>query len=154
MYDNAMEPLMPTIDMGRGQLSLALEAERLLGVRYRSIVCRPEQAGDGAALVSCSYVMDNDLRRIAELPPLTSAFDIRVMDGRITALSFPWLNVSYPGGAPTVGGRFIEWLEREHPAAGERMSRIVGQEWVFILNQETLDDLERLLDEYEASVGT
>lgn len=160
MYDNRMSPNMFAVRLDRDELALALEAERLYGVRYESFACRrdPDPVGVGEAQIICSYLMDNKLRQIDGLPPVESSFAIRVRDGRITYLSFPWLSFSFPGDAPAEGWRFVRWLEAEHPEAGGPMDRgalfrTAGQELILILTLESLDLLAGYLEEYERSVN-
>jgi hypothetical protein len=149
---------MPTVRLGPGKLVLALKAERLYGVRYRSIHCRPSRAG--AFQVICSYQMDNRLRQLKHRSPVESSVALRIRHGRIDYLSFPWLNVGFdPGGSyPSEFGSFVRWLEVEHPDAGGPVDhgdlfRPIGQELVLNLTEESLDLLRTYLDEYERSLG-
>jgi hypothetical protein len=159
MNNNAMYPNMPTVQLDRDELALALEAERLYEVRYESFECRqrdPDRVGVGEAQINCSYLMDNKLRQIDGLPPVKSSFSLRVREGRIDRLSFPWLNVGFPSEQPTEGGRFVRWLEAEHPEAGGpfdrgELFRTMGQELVLILTGESIDLLAGYLEEYEHS---
>jgi hypothetical protein len=159
MYDNAMDPNLWTVRLGRDELALALEAERLYEVRYESSECRqrdPDRVGVGEAQIVCSYLMDNKLRQIHGFPPVESSFRIGVRDNRIHYLSFPWLNVGFPEGTPAEGGRFVRWLEAEHPEAGGpfdrgELLRTEGQEVVHIFTRESLDLLAGYLAEYERS---
>jgi hypothetical protein len=152
MYDNAMDPNLWTVQLDRDELALALEAERLYGVRYESFECRqrdPDRVGVGEAQIVCSYLMDNRLRQIHGFPPVESSFRIGVRDDRIHYLSFPWLNVGFPSGTPAEGGRFVRWLEAEHPEAGGpfdrgELFRTEGQEVVHIFTRESLDLLAGL----------
>jgi hypothetical protein len=137
-----------------------VEAERLYGVRYESFECRwdPDPGSVREAQIICSYLMDNRLRQIAGYPPVESSFVIRVRNDRITYLSFPWLNVSFPSDVPAEGGRFVRWLEAEHPEAGGpfdrgELLRTLGQELILILTRESLDLLAGYLEEYERSVN-
>ena len=156
LLDNALYRNMPALRMNRRQLALALEAERLYGARYRSVACRrePVLGADGGAQILCSYRIDNRLRHIAGYGPKEVSLGIGVHDGRIDYLSFPWLNVSFPGWVPGEGGLFVEWLEAEHPEAGGPMRRgtlfrTLGQELTLILTRKSVDLLKRYLDEYE-----
>jgi hypothetical protein len=160
MSDNAMDPDMPSVRLSRDELALALEAERLYGVRYESFECRPDPdpAAVHHAQIICSYLMENKLRQIQGFPPVESSFRIGLLDDRIDYLSFPWLNVGFgPGGYhPAEGGRFVRWLKAEHPEAGGPMDRgelfrTSGQELILILTPESLDLLASYLKEYERS---
>lgn len=64
--------------------------------RTRSSVARRGQ-------ILCSYRIDNRLRHIAGYGPREASLGIGVHDGRIDYLSFPWLNVSFPGWVPGEG---------------------------------------------------
>jgi hypothetical protein len=162
MSNNAMDPNMGGVRLNRDQLALALEAERLYGARYESFKCRrdPVPVWAGVAQVSCSYLMDNELRQIAGYGPArSSSFGIRIRNGRVDLLSFPWLNIGFsPGGyRPREGARFIEWLEAEHPEAGGpdvrgELFRTQGQELIHVLTPRSLRLLARYLDEYDRSV--
>jgi hypothetical protein len=171
LRDNApsSESTMPIRHMDREELALALEAERLYGVRYDSVQCGPivhptggseaQHPTDGSeAQIECSFVMDNRLRQIRDMPPLETYFHIGVQNDRVTFLSFPWLNVGFPGHVPTEGWAFIEWLQGEHPEVGAPMRDgtlfwTSGQEMNLILTPEALDLLEGYLDEYERAEG-
>ncbi|HJQ72628.1 MAG TPA: hypothetical protein VJ887_04380, partial [Actinomycetota bacterium] len=131
MHDNALWPDMPTVRLNRDELALALEAERLYGVRYGSFECQrivnrdaagvigyPGPVDLGEAQILCSFLMDNRLRQIDGLPPVESSFALGFRGDRIAYLSFPWLNVGFPAGKPAEGARFVEWVEAEHPEAG------------------------------------
>jgi hypothetical protein len=161
MFDNQMEANMPTVPLNRRELALALEAERIYGVRYGPLDCPRvvDPAGPDDAYVVCSCLMDNTLRRIHGLPRVETTFGMRIRDGRIDSLSFPWLNVSFgPGGVhPAEFGGFVHWLEVEHPDAGApfedgELFRTTGQELVLNLTDESLDLLKRYLREYARSV--
>jgi hypothetical protein len=163
MYNSAMDPNMGGVRLNRDHLALALEAERLYQVRYASFECRrdPVRVWDGGdAQVNCSYLMDNKLRQIAGLPPLRSSFGIRIRNGRVDLLGFPWLTIGFnPSGYhPAEGARFVEWLEAEHSEAGrpgvrDELFRTTGQELVHVLTPGSLDLLAQYLDEYERSVN-
>jgi hypothetical protein len=158
MHNNAMLRNMPTVRLDREELALALEAERIYGVRYGSFECRPDPVGWAETQITCSYLMDNRLRQIEGFPPKESSFGIGIRNGRITNLSFPWLNVGFPGEFPAEGARFVQWLESEHPEAGGpfhrgELFRIVGQEVTLILTPESLDLLAGYLEEYERSLS-
>jgi hypothetical protein len=171
MYDNTLYPDMPTVRLDRDELALALEAERLYGVRYESFECRrvidheaarvtgyPGPVDVGEAQILCSFLMDNRLRQIHGFPPVESSFAIGFRNDRIDSLSFPWLNVSFPSEKPAEGARFVRWLEAEHPEAGGIFDRgelfeTVGQELTLILTPESLDFLAGYLEEYERSVS-
>ncbi|MGH2630718.1 MAG: hypothetical protein ACRDHI_09195 [Actinomycetota bacterium] len=158
MNDNAMLRHMPSVRLDPDELALALEAERLYGVRYEQFECRPQPVGWSRARITCSYRMDSRLRQIAGLPPVESSFGIGIRDDRITNLSFPWLNYGFPSNVPAEGWRFVRWLEAEHPEAGAPMERgtlfqTMGQELVLILTRDSIDLLEGYLDEYERSVS-
>jgi hypothetical protein len=159
MYDNRLAPDMGALQLNRKELIMALEAERLLGVRYRSFACR-EEPSPGHVYVVCSYSMDSRLRQIQGSPPVRSSFRLGLRSGRIDYLSFPWLSVSFdPGGFhPSESERFVEWLQIEHPDAGApfedgTLFRTMGQELVLNLTRESLDRLRIYLDEYGRSVG-
>ena len=160
MSNNAMDPNMGGVRLNRDQLALALEAERLYGARYESFKCRrdPVPVWAGVAQVSCSYLMDNKLRQIAGYRPLRSSFGIRIRNGRIDLLGFPWLNIGFnPSGyRPAEAVRFMEWLEAEHPEAGRpgdrgELFRTQGQELIHVLTPESLDLLKGYLADYERS---
>jgi hypothetical protein len=82
-----------------------------------------------------------------------------VTDGRVDHLMFPWLGVSFPGNVPVESWAFVEWLQGAHPDAGAPMQTGTlfrypeGQDMVLILTPESIQLLERYLDEYEAAVG-
>ena len=155
------DPHMPVDRMGREELALALEAERLYGVRYESRWCRwdPDPVIREAPIV-CGYRMDNTLRQILEYPPVTSSVSIGVRDGRITHLGFPWLNVSYPRATPPELAEFVAWLGAEHPEAGQvyeeagELFRTGGQELVHILTRRSVDLLATYLEEYERALSS
>jgi hypothetical protein len=156
LWDNAPYPNMPAVRMTRRRAALALEAERIYGVRYRSVRCRlhPVRGFQGRARIICSYRMNSRLRRISGLPPDRGSFGIGVRNGKVTYTSFPWLNVSFPSWVPVEGAAFTQWLEERHPEAGEplyrgSLFRTIGQELVLILRPRPLDLLARYLDEYE-----
>jgi hypothetical protein len=48
MANNTLWPDMPTVRLYRDELALALEAERLYGVRYESFECRRHRPGSGS----------------------------------------------------------------------------------------------------------
>jgi hypothetical protein len=158
MFDNRTASNMPTVRLDHDELALALEAERLYGVRYGPLRCRagPDPVGQD---VVCSCLMDNRLRQIQGLPRVETSFGIRIRDGRIDSLSFPWLNVSFgPGGVhPAEFRGFVHWLEIEHPdAAGPSpdgtLFRTAGQELILNLTEESLGLLKRYLTEYGRSL--
>ena len=151
-----------SVRLSRDQLALALEAERMFGVRYEDVGCRLN-GGGGSADVTCTYAMDSKLRRLAGLRPVESAARFRIRDGRIDLLSFPWLNVSWNprGYFPKEAERFVLWLfahypeaiDAEHPqAVRSPLFRSQGQEWILRLNRASLDLLAGLLEEYARSV--
>jgi hypothetical protein len=158
-HDDGMSSEMPTLRLGLGKLALALEAERLYGVRYRSVDCR--RAPDRHDMhIICSYRMASRLRRILGRPPLESSVALRIQHGLIDDLSFPWLNISFdPGGVyPAEFEGFVRWLEIEHPDAGGpfddgTLFRTIGQELVLNLTDESLLLLKRYLRGFERSVG-
>jgi hypothetical protein len=150
---------MPEIRLSRGELALALEAEQLYGVRYRSVDCRAAPDPHDVHVV-CSYRMTSRLRRILGAPPPESSVTLGVRRGRIDSLSFPWLNIGFdPGGIyPAEFEGFVRWLEVEHPDAGApfddgTLFRTMGQELVLNLTRDSLDFLRRRLEQYERSVG-
>jgi hypothetical protein len=159
MHDNAMEPDMPTARLDREELALALEAERLYGVRYEPFECQPDPVSWADTQIRCFYRMDNKLRQIDGFPPVKSSFGIGVRNDRITNLSFPWLNVGFPAGKPAEGANFVEWVEATHPEVGGiqggfhdgELFRIMGQEVVLILTPDSIDLLAGYLEEYERS---
>jgi hypothetical protein len=156
MDDNRMERYMPTLRLGSEELALALEAERLYGVRYESFECRPDPVRWAKTQIMCSYLLDNKLRQINGSPPVERSFGIGVRNDRITNLSFPWLNVGFPSKVPAEGARFVKWLEAEHPEVGGpfdrgELFRTLGQEVTLILTPESLDLLAGYLEEYEQS---
>jgi len=155
------DPRMPVVRMDREELTLALEAERLYGVRYASRECRWEpDAVVREAPIVCGYRMDNTLRQILEYPPVTSSVSIGVREGRVTHLGFPWLNVSYPGATPPELAEFVAWLGTEHPEAGQvyeeagELFRTGGQELVHILTGRSVDLLATYLEEYERALSS
>ncbi len=159
MFNNRTRANMPTLELDRRELAIALDAERLYGVRYEPFVCR-EEPDPGRVVVVCSYSMDNRLRQIQGYAPVQSWFRLGFRDGRIDELSFPWLNVSFnPGGFnPAESEGFVQWLEVAHPdAAGPfepgTLFRSGGQELMLNLTRESLDLLRIYLAEYERSVG-
>jgi hypothetical protein len=163
MYNSAMDPNMGGVRLNRDHLALALEAERLYRVRFESFKCRrdPVRVWDGGdAQVNCSYLMDNKLRQIAGYRPLRSSFGIRIRNGRIDLLGFPWMNIGFgPGGhRPPEAAPFMEWLDAEHPEAGGpgirgELFRTQGQELIHVFTPRSLDLLAHYLDEYERSVN-
>jgi hypothetical protein len=151
--------IMGRIRMNRDELALAFEVERLLQVRYESVDCQsdPDRGWNQVPIV-CSYVLDSRLRHISGIQPVLKSMRIGVRDGRIDHLSFPWLNVSFPGNVPAEGWAFIEWLQGEHPEVGAPMEdgtlfETRGQEMFLILTRESVDLLAGYLDEYERSVS-
>jgi hypothetical protein len=158
MHDNDMLPDMPVNRLDRGELALAFEAERIYGVRYGSFECRPETIEWSNTQITCTYLLDSRLRRIAGIPPGMHSFGIGIRDGEITNFSFPWLNVGFPGNVPEEGWRFARWLERNHPEVGAPMRdgtmfHTQGQELTLRLTPESIDLLRRYLDEYERSAA-
>ncbi len=156
MDDNWMERYMPTLRLDSEELALALEAERLYGVRYESFECRPDPVRWAKTQIMCSYLLDNKLRQINGSPPVERSFGIGVRNDRITNLSFPWLNVGFPSKVPAEGAQFVKWLEAEHPEAGGpfdrgELFRTLGQEVTLILTPESLDLLAGYIEEYEQS---
>jgi hypothetical protein len=159
LWGNGLYPNMPTVRMSRSQAALALEAERLYGVRYRNVRCRRHTVwgSRGKAQILCSYRMDSRLRRISGLPPERGSFGIGVRNGKVHYTSFPWLNVSFPSWVPVEGAAFARWVEAEHPEAGYalyrgELFRTLGQELVLILTPKSLDLLADYLDEYDHAV--
>ena len=159
MYDNRLAPEMGALQLNRKELIMALEAERLLRVRYRSFACR-EEPSPGHVYVVCSYSMDSRLRQIQGSPPVQSSFRLGLRSGRIDYLSFPWLSVSFDpeGFHPSESARFVEWLQVEHPDAGGpsedgTLFHTSGQELILNLTRGSLRFLEGRLQEYERSVG-
>jgi hypothetical protein len=156
LWGNDLHPNMPTVRMSRRQAALALEAERLYGVRYTSVRCRrhPVWGSEGEAEVLCAYRMDSRLRQISGLPPEHGSLGIGLRNGKVSYTSFPWLNVSFPSWVPVEGAAFAQWVEAEHPEAGYalyrgELFRTLGQELVLILTPKSLDLLADYLDEYE-----
>jgi hypothetical protein len=154
MHDNEMLEHMPTNRLDRDELAIAFEAERIYGVRYGSFECRPEVIAWAKTQITCSYLLDSRLRRIAGMSPQGHSFGIGIRDGHITNFSFPWLNVGFPGNVPAEGARFTQWLEREHPEVGTPMIDgtmffTQGQELTLRLTQGSIDLLRRYLGEYE-----
>ena len=82
---------------------------------------------------------------------MRSSVELRIEDGRINELNFPWLNMSFPGYTPAEFGEFVRWLGGENPVAIVDLFRIGGQEMILILTEESVDLLEALLDAYERS---
>jgi hypothetical protein len=157
-HDNDMLPDMPVNQLDRTQLALAFEAERIYGVRYGSFECRPETIEWANTQITCSYLLDSRLRRIAGISPSEHSFGIGIRDGHITNFSFPWLNVGFPGNVPTEGWRFARWLERAHPEVGApmidgTMFHTQGQELTLRLTPRSIDLLRQYLGEYEGAAG-
>jgi hypothetical protein len=157
LWGYGLYPHMPILRMNRRKLSLALEAERIYGVRYRSVECRryPVWGSEGEAEILCSYRMDS--RLIGDRTPVRGSLGIGLRDGKVVYTSFPWLNVSFPSWVPAGEGAFAQWLQSEHPEAGGpfdrgTLFRTMGQELVLILTPRSLDLLERYLAAYESSV--
>ena len=158
LNDVPTEPVMGQVRLDHDEVALALEAERLYGVSYRSYACEK----DSGSFVTCTYRMDSRLRRIAGLPPVDAAFSLSIEDGRVHQLAFPWLNTGFdPGGYhPMETEPFLRWLERAHPEALDLhhlsgldgpVFRTQGQELVLVLTRESLDLLATYLDEYDHS---
>ncbi|HET6713975.1 MAG TPA: hypothetical protein VFI59_09730 [Actinomycetota bacterium] len=149
---------MPFVRLDREELALALEVERLYEVRYTASGCRwdSDPVIRGAPIV-CTYRMDNTLRRILGYPPVESSISIGVGQDRITHLSFPWLNVSYPSADPPEFAEFVAWIGAEHPEAGQvnddgELFKTGGQELVHTLSRTSIDLLATYLGEYERSM--
>ncbi|HEY7561036.1 MAG TPA: hypothetical protein VH650_02570 [Gaiellaceae bacterium] len=160
LWGKGLYPNMPAIRMNRRRAALALEAERLYGVRYTSVRCRrqPVWGAHGEAEVLCSYRMDSRLRQISGLPPERGSLGIGFRDGKVSYTSFPWLNVSFPSWVPVEGAAFARWVEVEHPEAGYafhrgELFRTEGQELVLILRPKSLALLADYLDEYERAAA-
>jgi hypothetical protein len=158
LYDGWASSMMPTVRLSPGKVALALEVERLYGVRYRAVDCRRAPDRHDPHII-CSYRMASRLRRILGRPPLESSVALRIRHGRIDFLSFPWLNISFdPGGIyPAEFEGFVRWLEVEHPDAGSPFNdgtlfRTIGQELVLNLTDESLLLLKRYLRGFEHSV--
>ena len=146
--------------MDREQLALAFEAERLFEVRYDAVECRSEPSVHYNGLpIVCSYVLDGLLRQIAGIDSAPKSMRIGIRGGRVEHLSFPWLNVGFPSNQPAESWAFVEWLQEAHPDAGAPMQSGTlfdypgGQEMQLILTPESLELLERYLDEYERAIG-
>lgn len=155
MDDHTMAPYMGSMPLTQQELARALEAERIYGVRYRNFGCRWDRDPVvGPAQVTCSYRLDDRLRRISGLPPRESSFEIGIRNGRVDRLTFPWLSGGFPSNVPREFWEFERWLEAEHPEAGGPMDdgtlfETRGQELVLILTRESVDRLASYLDEYE-----
>jgi hypothetical protein len=158
MHDNDMLPDMPVNRLDRTQLALAFEAERIYGVRYGSFDCRPETIAWANTQITCSYLLDSKLRRIAGISPQEHSFGIGIRDGHITNFSFPWLNVGFPSNVPAEGWRFTQWLEREHFEVGSPMTDgtmfyTQGQELTLRLTPRSIGLLRQYLAAYERTAG-
>ena len=157
LYDNRTSDAinLPAPRMDRDELALALEAERIYGVRYDDVQCGPSARpiGGGEAQIECSVAMGSLLRQIHALPPVDTSFHLGVHDGEVTFLSFPWLNATFPDRVPAETWGFLDWLQVEHPEAGAPMRdgtlfETWGQEMVLILTPRSLDLLETSFDAY------
>jgi hypothetical protein len=158
MDNNRMFRGMPTLRLDREELALALEAERLLEVRYESFECQPDPVRWAKTQIMCSYLMDDKLMQIDGSSPVERSFGIGVRNGRVTNLSFPFLNVGFPAEVPADRARFVNWVDAEHPQAGGpfdrgKLFRTLGQEVTLKLTRESIDLLARYLEEYERSVS-
>lgn len=162
MDNNQSRPniIMGRIRMDREQLALAFEAEQLSEVRYDAVECRSEPSVHYNGLpIVCSYVLDGRLRQIAGIDSAPKSMRIGIRGGRVEHLSFPWLNVGFPSNQPAESWAFVEWLQEAHPDAGAPMQSGTlfdypgGQEMQLILTPESLELLERYLDEYERAIG-
>ncbi|HET9311236.1 MAG TPA: hypothetical protein VFP41_08450 [Actinomycetota bacterium] len=149
---------MPVLRLDREELALALKVEQLYGVRYIASGCRwDSDPVIRDAPIVCTYRVDNTLRQILGYPPVESSVSIGVGQDRITHLSFPWLNVSYPSAEPPEFAEFVAWIGAEHPEAGQayddgELFKTGGQELVHILNRRSIDLLATYLEEYERSM--
>jgi hypothetical protein len=148
LHDNTIDDDMPQIELTPDEVVIAFEAERLFDVSFESVACEK----DPGPYVACVYLLDTRLRQISGYPPVRSSVELRIEDGRINLLNFPWLNMSFPGYAPAEFGEFVRWLGDENPVAIVDLFRIGGQEMILILTEESVDLLEALLDDYERSI--
>ena len=151
-----------TYHMDLEKVSLALETERIFGVTYDSVVCGPIEHVVHPAVpevnVECSFVLRSRLRDLDGRVYRESFAHLGVEDGRITFLSVPYLNASFPGNVPGESWPFIEWLQDEHPEAGGPMDdgtlfHTEGQDLIINLNPQAIDLLERSFEEYERAVA-
>ena len=131
MHDNVLDRNMFAERLDRDELALALEAERLYGVRYRSVECQPDPGvlRWSDAQIYCSFLMDDRLRQIEGLPPRETYLGIGIQDGRVTVLSFPWTNISWDHGGyyPAEFEAFVPGLDRGHPGGLSRRIRAHSQ---------------------------
>ena len=165
MNDYQMAGNMPSVELTRDELVLALDAERLYDVRYEPFVCHDSvwaRLGGGVD-VTCTSSMDSRLRRIEGLPPIESSVTVSLADGLVRGVSLPWLSISVPGYRPAEIGNFVRWLDALHPDAHPPLTEPQpdepfgpfqlfyweGQELVHIFSREKVDLLARYLDEYE-----
>jgi limonene-1,2-epoxide hydrolase len=164
LEDNAPSALttMGTERMDLDALALALEAERAFGVRFGSVACgpivHPVVPATDEANIECTYVLDSHLRRLDGSPPKETFMHLGVHDQRVTFLSFPYLNASFPMGVPAESWQFIEWLQTAHPDVGAPMEdgtlfHTEGQELQLNLTPHAVGLLERYLGEYERSTA-
>ena len=143
---------MPFVRLDREELALRSRSSN----STRFDISPPDVDGtpirSSVALRSCAlYRMDNTLRRILGHPPVESSISIGVGQNRITHLSFPWLNVSYPSAEPPEFAEFVAWIGAEHPEAGQvyddgELFQDRGQEPVQALSRTSIDllgDLSR-----------
>ena len=145
--DYTIDHDMPQIVLTPAELAVAFKAEQLFEVSFESVACE-KQPGP---YVTCSYLLDTRLRRISGYQPARSSVELKIEDGRINLLNYPWLNMSFPGYTPAEFGEFVRWLGGENPVAVVDLFRIGGQEMILILTEESVDLLEELLDAYERS---
>jgi hypothetical protein len=129
------------------ELAVAFEVERLFEVSFESVACKK----DPGPYVTCTYLLDTRLRRISDHPPVRSSVELRIENGDINLLNFPWLNMSFPRYTPAEFGDFVRWLGGENPVAIVEIFRTGGQEMILNLTEEAVDLLEVLLDDYERS---
>jgi hypothetical protein len=147
LNDNAIDDDMLQIELTPEELAVAFEVERLFEVSFESVAC---EKGTGPH-VTCTYLLDTRLRRISGYPPVRSSVELRIENGHIDLLNFPWLNMSFPGNKPAEFGDFVQWLGGENPVAIVELFRTGGQEMILIMTEEAVDLLEVLLDDYERS---
>jgi hypothetical protein len=147
LNDNTIDDDMPQIELTPDELAVALEVERLFEVSFDSLACEK----DPGPYVTCTYLLDTRLRRISDYPPVRSSVELRIENGHINLLNFPWLNMSFPRNTPAEFGDFVQWLGDENPVAIVEILRTGGQEMILILTEEAVDLLEVLLDDYERS---
>jgi hypothetical protein len=154
-------------DLEPEQVALALEVERVLGVRYEEVECMPLSAPDSIN-VRCVHTTSSRLSAPADRPPYEASSYFRVYRGDIILLTTEWLRVS-ESGDPAELAEFVAWLRAEHPTAIDPTDCAItsdecgpaalgsiyrGSDTVwFIPTPENIDLLAGYLEEYEQASG-